>query len=314
MNCKKPYARGLLAFGCGQCLPCRINRSRLWTHRLMLESLKHGDSSFVTLTYREEDLPPGGTLVPKDAQDWLKRLRAAISPARVRFFLVGEYGDRTERPHYHAALFGVPGCLHRYPDAYLRSKCKCEACVLIRSTWSKGNTDAAFLSKDSAGYLAGYVTKKMTHPESKCTPACVHPRLKGRHPEFARMSLKPGIGAPAVPELADLVTSDPGVSAVELLQDVPFVLKHGGKPMPLGKYLRRKLRDYVVPDKAAQTEVKEKALLAQQMQVLELLEGYSSATENVGRDKWEVFREKRKQKIVNKESKFKVFSAKKGRI
>lgn len=80
MLCKNPYMKGVLAFGCGQCNPCRINRRRLWTHRIMLESLKHGDSSFVTLTY--ETLPSDGSLVPKDLQNFMKYLRMRVSPKK----------------------------------------------------------------------------------------------------------------------------------------------------------------------------------------------------------------------------------------
>lgn len=92
-------------------MPCRLNRRRLWTHRLLLEQLKHGDSCFLTLTYDEKHLPEGGSLVPKHAQDFLKRLRSKTN-LKLRYYLVGEYGEDTERPHYHVALFGYPNCAY----------------------------------------------------------------------------------------------------------------------------------------------------------------------------------------------------------
>jgi len=149
-----------------------MNRRRVWTHRLLPEQRSHEFSSFATLTYADEHLPRGQTVVPKHTQDWLKRLRDLLGPTRpIRYYLVGEYGDESQRPHYHAALFGLSHLEHE---------------TLARS-WPMGHTLLGTLTKESAQYVAGYVTKKMTAPDD--------PRLNGRHPEFARMSLRPGIGA-----------------------------------------------------------------------------------------------------------------------
>lgn len=219
MLCKAPYVKGYQAYGCGQCLPCRLNRRRLWTHRILLESKKHAENSFLTLTYDNENLPENGTLLKKDAQDWLKRFRHAISPLSVRYFLVGEYGDESQRPHYHACLFGVGPS---FAD-------------VVQTTWKKGHIMLGTLTHDSAQYVAGYVTKKMT---SKADP-----RLNGREPEFARMSLKPGIGATAMEDLADVLTTKHGCELITNIGDVPMSLQHGNKSLPLGRYLRRKLRE-----------------------------------------------------------------------
>ena len=103
--CKKPF-RG---FGCGQCLPCRIVKRRIWTHRIMLEAQMHEKCSFLTLTYDPENEPPGRTLDPDDVQLWMKRFRERLRSEYgifVRQYLIGEYGDETQRPHYHSAPFG----------------------------------------------------------------------------------------------------------------------------------------------------------------------------------------------------------------
>jgi len=169
--CKKPYVKGITPYPCGQCLPCRLNRRRLWTHRLLLEQRCHEFSSFATLSYSDDTIPVDGSLNPKHSQDWLKRLRFALGSARpLRYYLIGEYGDETFRPHYHAALFGLS---HLEGD-------------LLRETWGFGHTLLGTLTKESAQYICGYVTKKMTSHED--------PRLGGRHPEFARMSRRPAIG------------------------------------------------------------------------------------------------------------------------
>lgn len=215
LKCKKPF-RG---FGCGQCLPCRITKRRVWTHRIILESLMHASSSFATLTYDEANLPAGGTLVPRHVELWLKRFRKELPAGSVRFFLVGEYGDTSQRPHYHAALFGVPRELE----------------ALVRETWGMGHVLLGDLTPASARYIAGYVTKKMTSHDD--------PRLQGRHPEFSRMSRMPGIGATAIPTVSNMLSIPAGLASIDRSGDVPISLKHGTAEMPLGRYLRQKLRD-----------------------------------------------------------------------
>jgi len=215
--CLKPYRHGVQEFGCGQCMPCRINRRRLWTARMMLESLLHSHNSFVTLTYDNDHLPRDGSVVPSHLQLFLKRLRASISPRVIRFYGVGEYGDRTKRPHYHVVIFGL---------VYINE---------LRSAWTKGMVHVGELNKDSAGYCAGYITKSLTKKDD--------PRLGGRHPEFCRMSLKPGIGAGAMETMAKITTSKHGVAAITDTADVPTGFRWAQKIWPLGRYLRRVLRE-----------------------------------------------------------------------
>ncbi|QXP44305.1 MAG: replication initiator protein [Arizlama microvirus] len=212
MLCRKPFVQAGHAFPCGQCMPCRFNRRRMWTHRLMLERLCHKDACFVTLTYDDEHLPKGGVLVKKDLQDWLKRFRRAIEPVKIRFYGVGEYGETNGRPHYHVFLYGVSPC--------------CEE--VVRSTWNRGLVHVGTVTHDSASYIAGYTVKKMTNKDD--------PRLNGRPPEFCRMSLRPGIGADAMWDVAS------SVLWLDRDGDVPQALNHGRRNMPLGRYLRNLLR------------------------------------------------------------------------
>lgn len=237
MICRYPYVQGRRAYGCGQCLPCRFNRRRVWAHRIMLEAMQYKDNTFVTLTYDDEHLPtPGGvvSLVPKDAQDWLKRFRSECYPIKIRYYLVGEYGDLSERPHYHVALFNYPNCRHGN-SVYSRfvNSC-CAACDLVRLTWARGNVFLGELSPHSAQYIAGYVTKKMTRVDDA--------RLKGRYPEFARMSLRPGLGVSAMDDVASQLMT---FGLEESQADVPAALRHGKRLLPLGRHLRRKLRERV---------------------------------------------------------------------
>lgn len=229
MICIKPFKQGGLMFPCGDCPPCRGNRRRIWAHRIMLEATQHEYNSFVTLTYSDDNLPFGGNLEKVHAQRWLKRLRKSLGGVRVRYYLVGEYGDRSWRPHYHVALFGFRPCLRgvSFEDG---SKC-CEACSRVYNTWGMGKIECRPLEDWAAEYIAGYVTKKMTNSRD--------PRLEGRTPEFATMSLKPGLGLDAMHDLADVTLTH---AVTHRDGDVPVTLRHGPHDLPLGRYLRQKLR------------------------------------------------------------------------
>lgn len=223
MLCRNPYTGGPVPVGCGQCLPCRINRRRLWMWRQYLESLCHDECCFVTLTYSEDTVPFGNTLRPVHLRDFIKRLRSALvtqdESKSVRYFAVGEYGDETERPHYHLSLFGV-GYAHR---------------EIIQDCWPYGFSLTAEFNETTAQYVAGYVTKKLTSPNDE--------RLGNRNPEFARMSTRPGLGAPAMCVISESLHCDAGLDELLKTGDVPFQLKLGKKSIPLGRYLREKLRD-----------------------------------------------------------------------
>lgn len=222
MICTKPFFTGKAAYGCGQCMPCRLNRRRLWAHRIQLEALCHAESSFVTLTYADGDQRE---LDPRHLVLFLKRLRKSVVRSRLRYFAVGEYGDRTFRPHYHLALFGLGAC--EAPGVI--GDCPCSNCSVVRETWGFGHVMVGSLSPHSATYLAGYVTKKMTQRDDV--------RLGGLHPEFARMSLRPGIGAAAMWDVASVMMQ-------YKLAEIPMGLRHGSKILPLGRYLRAKLAEY----------------------------------------------------------------------
>lgn len=239
--CRKPFHKEGLAFGCGQCLPCRINRRRVWTLRIMLESLMHPDNSFITLTYDNDNLPSDGSLQPTHMNNWIKYLRKYLdqeeSGRKIRYYLVGEYGEnkgyREVNPHYHIALFNYPSCIYGVPSS--GKQCLCPNCAPIYDTWKKGRTFNAKLEVDSAQYIAQYVTKGLSKRGSS--------DLQGREPEFSRMSNRPGIGAAAIQQIAASYSTSPaGLSDLETNGDVPSVLKITGKTLPLGRYLRQQLR------------------------------------------------------------------------
>lgn len=181
---------------CGHCIGCRIRRQREWTVRLMCEAKMHEHSMFVTLTYNNESKPIDNGLHYKDVQGFLHRLRKRIT-AKVRYFVCGEYGDASLRPHYHMCLFGF------WPDDAYKSNSVYAINDLYKSrfveeVWGKGFADFGQVTPQSAAYCAGYVLKKWNGPDHEGRYERIH-EITGEvttvEREFAHMSLKPGIGA-----------------------------------------------------------------------------------------------------------------------
>lgn len=177
---------------CGQCVGCRLERSRQWAVRLMKERKLHDHSSFLTLTYHDDHLPrtPSGrpTLVLEDVQLFLKRLREEFAPKRLRFFQCGEYGEKTLRPHYHMILFGEDFNKDRTPIENSRSGYAQYQSPTLTKIWGLGRCTISEVSFESAAYVARYCLKKITGPASKN-------HYQGAKPEFVTMSRRPGIAS-----------------------------------------------------------------------------------------------------------------------
>lgn len=162
----------------------------------MFESQFHGENSFVTLTYDEAHMPFPPSLQYSDFQKFMKRLRKDFPDRKLRFFMCGEYGSENFRPHYHLCLFGADFhedrvIWERRPGGPVYRSARLE------KLWPLGYSSICELNFETAAYVARYVLKKVTGD-----PAEAHYRwvdietgeVHQRVPEFARMSLKPGIG------------------------------------------------------------------------------------------------------------------------
>nr|QJB20014.1 MAG: replication initiator protein [Microvirus sp.] len=216
---------------------------------MLLESALHADSCFVTLTYDDTSLPYGSTLVPEHVRDWLKRIRKLYAPSKIRYFVAGEYGKLKERPHYHAALFGIDALTAGGNDGRQG---------IVQETWKMGYTYVGELNSKSAGYICKYLTKNAYQEKDGVAISARKFCLKdGRYPEFVRMSLKPGIGRNAIKVVAS--TFDPfHLKYLEENQDVPFTLRLGKRQYPLGRYLRSALRQELGYGKKASDEATQK--------------------------------------------------------
>jgi hypothetical protein len=193
-------------FPCGRCMGCRLDRAQAWAVRCVHEASLHENNCFVTLTYNNEHLPKRGRLEYRDFQLFMKRLRKQFNCFDVtlwqwlpRYYMAGEYGsqEETERPHFHACLFGVD-----FPDKY-KWRTNHQGDQLYRSPmletiWTQGTSEIGTVTIQSAGYVARYVLKKITGKKANEHYQRTDPATGETYslpPEFNRMSLKPGIGA-----------------------------------------------------------------------------------------------------------------------
>lgn len=190
---------------CGQCIGCRLLRSVNWAIRCEHEMTKHDANCFITLTYNDENIPNDYSLQKHHFQNFMKRLRRAIAPTKIRYFMCGEYGDQTWRPHYHAIIFG-----YDFPDKIqVQSKEVDNPYYLsgqLTKLWPKGNHMIANATFETAAYVARYCTKKITGDKAEQHYSRtimdfneVTGELKSYleaqlEPEYATMSRKPGIG------------------------------------------------------------------------------------------------------------------------
>ncbi|AXH77016.1 MAG: replication initiator protein [Microviridae sp.] len=193
-----------MSLACGRCDGCRSERSREWAVRMMHEARYHEVSSFVTFTYRPECIPADLSLDYSDFQGFMRRLRRERMkewhPPQVlpvtRFFMCGEYGSKKDRPHYHAALFGVDFSGDRKPWKKSGAGFQLYISARLDRLWGRGSCFIGDLSAESAAYMARYTLKKTSLDDPAYESVNrVTGEIFPRKLEFCHMSLKPGIGA-----------------------------------------------------------------------------------------------------------------------
>lgn len=180
---------------CNQCIGCRVDRVSQWATRLVHEAQLHDQKSFLTLTYDDEHLPLSNSLVKKDLQDFMKRLRYHHG-GKLRFYASGEYGDNYGRPHYHVILFGC--------DFSDRVKCSGNGdhtfytSETLTRIWGNGFALIGSVTLETCRYVASYVIPKITGKAAEKHYERVDSEtgeIIQLVPEFANMSRRPGIAS-----------------------------------------------------------------------------------------------------------------------
>lgn len=233
-----------LRLPCGQCIGCRLERSRQWALRCVHEASLHEHNSFLTLTYDDEHLPKDGSLNYRHFQLFMKRLRKAFPDSDIRFYMCGEYGETLGRPHYHCILFN-----HTFTDLKLFYKSSLGHSLFtsekLDSLWGLGSCKIGAVTFESAAYVARYVMKKITGSQADDFYRKVDidsGEIFWIVPEFNRMSLKPAIGADWFKKYSsDVFPHDRVV--------------HDGTPMKPPRYYD-KLHERVNPDSMSKIKVK----------------------------------------------------------
>lgn len=189
MNCLNPIYKQQerVNVPCGRCLPCLKRRRGEWSFRLERELDNAFSASFLTLTYSSEEIPFTDTntsLLKEDLQDFIKKCRyrnetehqmdfkttiaqARASIPQLRYYAVGEYGEKFSRPHYHIIIFNLTN----------------KNTLDIQDIWDKGQVHVGRVTSASIAYTTKYViTKDNTN-------------YSDRNPPFALMSRRPAIGS-----------------------------------------------------------------------------------------------------------------------
>lgn len=249
MKCKKPFQLGptnvrrtpdniilegnrqaLTMFRCGRCSACLATKRQEWMTRILLESMTHDMSLFLTLTYNDDFLPENCSVDKVEIRNFFKRLRYRTFPRKIRYFAVGEYGDTNHRPHYHAIVFGM---------APFEKE-------IIKKSWSwqgypLGYVYLGEVNKATARYTASYVIKNLRKLDDY---------NQGKHPYMWRGGVNYKIPTKRTPEFMTSSRHDGGIGAEaariigkQLKKDKVNPIKVGmiriGKSkLPVGRYIR----------------------------------------------------------------------------
>lgn len=169
---------------CGRCHACKAKRRHDWSFRLAEELKVAKTAYFITLTYDDINLVYGSseraTLCKRDVQLFLKRLRkeqikihkrdnhtsSYIKQHRIRYYACGEYGEKSQRPHYHIILFNLLEELKPF----------------VVDVWALGHAHVGECNPKTIAYTTKYVLK---------SPMEKHGDIER---EFSLMSRKPALG------------------------------------------------------------------------------------------------------------------------
>lgn len=107
----------------------------------------------------------------RDIQLFLKRLRKFISKnydEKIRYYIIGEYGTKSLRPHWHLLLFFNSSSLSQAFENCENvgtTERPCECPVFIRSLWKYGIIDSKRTNGECYNYVSSYVNRSSNFPQ-----------------------------------------------------------------------------------------------------------------------------------------------------
>lgn len=251
---------------------------------MLLESYEHPASVFVTLTYDDAHVPKDGCLRKKDLQDFIKRLRWEVSPRKIRYYGVGEYGEGNGRPHYHCIVFGMS----TLEEESIKK-------AWMDSGYPIGYVYVGTVESASVSYVLGYMMKRLTVDNE-----FARSKLNGKTLEFAVMSRKPGIGFGVVERLYKAFESTEGKEYMRLSGFPAEMFKTEKRKYHIGRYIKGKFLErlgYEKGDIEAHNELQK---------LFEYEKAYGSKTFKELIDSGESEREKRAAKVQQQEGKIRL--------
>lgn len=210
MYCRRPIRiqtkESQRTVGCGKCELCLQKKRIEWTYRLICELKAAKYAHFITLTYDDDNLTwaeTEATLAKRDIQLFMKKLRKH-NRRKLRYFFIGEYGEKGNRPHYHAIIFNI--------DKKMLPQ--------ISKIWGMGDIKIGSVTQGSIHYCTKYMINKYHDYPNKEKP-------------FAMMSRNSGIGLSYIEEFGDWHKEKGDL----------FVYHKGGYKHIMPRYLREKIWD-----------------------------------------------------------------------
>lgn len=161
---------------CGKCNICKANQARKKAERATAEAATWEYNEIINLTYNDQNLPYSvnsegqhvATLCYKDFQLFKKRLLKHYQKEQphIRFMVACEYGDKYQRPHYHAIFFNL-----HVDDKEFWGKTKKGSneyrSATIEKLWNKGHVTLGDLDEHTINYVANYCLKKFKGRKAK---------------------------------------------------------------------------------------------------------------------------------------------------
>ncbi|AZL82858.1 replication initiator protein [Apis mellifera associated microvirus 30] len=162
---------------CGYCAHCRLTKAQSWAIRMVHHAQMHEQSSFITLTYDDKNLPQNGSLNYDHVVNFIKRLRKRLhsDSTNISFYRVGEYGGESHRPHYHLILFGYnfterikyKGVTNERIVSSKKDDRTYYKSSFLTDCWGHGFADLGDVDFATCQYTAKYVMKKLYAPTAE---------------------------------------------------------------------------------------------------------------------------------------------------